>query len=83
MFAELVPIDLTLESKEKPKGFALESKFTNNHQINLVVEDKQKQCVIFATESYHANNNSSIISMIDSVTWCKIVLSADEKLSFQ
>ena len=42
MSAELVPADRTLQSKEKPFSFDLVEEFTNNHQINLVVEDKQK-----------------------------------------
>ena len=42
MSAELVPFDRTLQSKEKPFSFDLVEEFTNNHQINLVVEDKQK-----------------------------------------
>ena len=39
MFAEVVPIDLISESKEDPISFALDSKFTDKHQINLVVAD--------------------------------------------
>ena len=83
MFAELVPIDLTLESKEKPTGFALNNKFTGNHQINSVVEDKQRQCVIFITESYHLDNIATNNNLIDSVALFKIVLGADDKISFQ
>ena len=53
MSAELVPFDRTLQSKEKPFSFDLVEKFTNYHQINLVVEDKQKQRAIFITQSRH------------------------------
>ena len=42
MTAELVPFDRSLKSKEKPFSFDLVEEFTNNHQIDLVVEDKQK-----------------------------------------
>ena len=83
MFAELVPINLNLESKDKAIGYALENKFTDKHQINLVFEDKQRQHVIFITQSYHENNNFTDNSLIDSVTLFKIVLGADAKLSFQ
>ena len=82
MFAELVPIDFTLESKGTPMSFDLDDKFTDNHQINLVVEDKQRQHAIFATQSFHVNKNSSIKSLIDSVTLMKMVIGADEKLDF-
>ena len=51
--AELVPADKTLQSKEKPFSFDLVEEFTNNHQINLVVEDKQKQRAIFVSQSDH------------------------------
>ena len=83
MFAELVPIDLTFDSKEKKMGFALDNQFTDKHQINLVVEDKQRQHAIFVTESLHTNNNASVNNPIDSVTLLKIVLGADDKLSYQ
>jgi|LakMenE18May11ns_1017448.scaffolds.fasta_scaffold7137359_1 hypothetical protein len=49
MFAEIVSLNLTLESKEQPISFYLENKFTDKHQINLVVEDKQRQYAIFVT----------------------------------
>ena len=42
MFAELVTINNTRTSEETTLSFALENKFTDDHQINLVVEDKQK-----------------------------------------
>ena len=64
-------------------SFALENNFTDNHQINLVVEDKQRQHAVFVTESLHANKNYTNNSLIDTVTLTKIVLGADEKLSFK
>ena len=51
MFAELVSIDTDLETEENILSFALDNKFTDDHQINLVVEDKQRQHAIFVTES--------------------------------
>ena len=83
MFAELVSIETDLEIEENTLSFALTSKFTDNHQINLVVEDKQKQHAIFVTESMRENNNSNENYLIDSVTLMKIVLGADEKLSYK
>ena len=83
MFTEVVRIDTALESYENTLSFALTSKFTDNHQINLVVEDKQKQHAIFVTESMRENNNSNENYLIDSVTLMKIVLGADEKLSYK
>ena len=50
MCAELVPDEST---QSKNNSFVLESEFTSNHQINLVVEDKQEQSAIFVTQSYH------------------------------
>ena len=44
--AELVPDESPLG---KDNSFALVDQFTNNHQINLVVEDKHKQQAIFVT----------------------------------
>ena len=87
MFAKLVPIDLNLESKDKPMGFALDNKFTDKHQINFVAEDKQKQYAIFVTQSFEARSsqaspNATDNNLIDSVTLFKIVLGADHKLSF-
>jgi hypothetical protein len=48
MSAELVTNEST-ESKDN--SFALVEKFTNNHEINLVIEDEQKQQAIFITHS--------------------------------
>jgi hypothetical protein len=48
MSAELVTNEST-ESKDN--SFALVEKFTNNHKINLVIEDEQKQQAIFITHS--------------------------------
>ena len=88
MFAELVSIDLNLESKDKPMGFALDSKFTDKHQINFVAEDKQKQYAIFVTQSFEARSsqaspNATDNNLIDSVTLMKIVLGGDDKLSYK
>ena len=41
LFTELASIDKTHEVKEKSLSFVLDDKFTDNHQINLVVEDKK------------------------------------------
>ena len=82
MFAELVPIDFTLDSKCKLKSFDLDDEFTDDYQINLVVEDKQRQHAVFVTESLHGNNSRNI-STIDSVTLMKMVLGANDTLSFQ
>ena len=82
MFAELVSVDAAIDDEENTLSFALDKKFTDNHQINLVVENKQRQHAIFVTESFHVNNESDNY-LIDSVTLMKIVLGADEKLSYK
>jgi len=48
MNAELVPDESPLG---KDNSFALVDQFTNNHQINLVVEEKHKQQASFVTKS--------------------------------
>ena len=83
MFAELVPIDLTFDSKEKKMGFALDNQFTDKHQINSVVEDKQRHHAIFVTQSFEAasnqaSSNATENNLIDAVTLMKINLGADE-----
>ena len=88
MFAELVPIDFTFESKAKPFCFTLNDKFTDQHQINLVVENKQRQHAIFVTQSFEAKSkqpspNAIDDNLIDSVTLMKMVLGADDELSFK
>ena len=80
MFAELVPINRTHTSEDKTLSFALEHKFTNDHQIKLVCVDKQRQLAIFVTESDHQINNVSN-SLIDSVTVLKMVVGAGDNLS--
>ena len=80
MFAELVSVDAAIDSEENTLNFALDKKFTDNHQINLVVEDKQRQHAIFVTESFHVNKLNDNY-LIDSVTLMKMVLGADDKLS--
>ncbi len=54
MSAELVPDQNT---QTENKVFALDAKFTNNHQINLVVADNEKHKAIFVTQSYHFSYN--------------------------
>ena len=88
MFAEVVPIDMTLSSQEKFVSFALDNLFTDNHQINLVVEDDRKQHAIFVTQSFEAASNQASPNatdnnLIDSVTLTKINLGADDKLSYK
>ena len=83
MFAELVSVDAAIDSEENTLSFALDKKFTDNHHINLVVEDKQRQHAIFVTESFHVNNNETDNYLIDSLTLMKIVLGADDKLSYK
>ena len=88
MFAELVPIDLTFEKKERTIGFALDNQFTDKHQINLVVEDKQGHHVIFVTQSFEAASNQASPNatdnnLIDDITLMKINLNADEKFSIK
>jgi len=83
MFAELVSVDAAIDSEENTLSFALDKKFTDNHQINLVFEDKQRQHAIFVTESFSVNNTEDNNYLIDSVTLMKIVLGADDKLSYK
>ena len=80
MSAELVIIDRTLQIKDQ-LSFALVKKFTANHQIDLVVVDSQQQQAIFVTHSYATDNNTYDNSLIDSMTFLKVVLGADDKLS--
>ena len=82
MFAELVSVDDAIDSEENTLSFALDKKFTDNHHINLVVEDKQRQHAIFVTESFYGNNEPDNY-LIDSVTLMKIILGADDKLSYK
>ena len=88
MFAEIVPINSPHESKVEPLSFALGEKFTDNQQINLVIKDKKKHQAIFVTQSFEASSkqasrNPTDNNVIDFVTFMKIVLGANEKLSFQ
>ena len=64
-------------------SFALDNQFTDKHQINLVVEDKQRRHVIFVTQSFEAasnqaSSNATENNLIDAVTLMKINLGADE-----
>ena len=52
MSAELVPDEST---QIKDNSFVLLHKFTDNHQINSVLEDKQQ--AIFVTQSFHVTND--------------------------
>ena len=83
MFAELVSVDAAIDSEENTMSFALDKKFTDNHQIDLVVEDRQRQHAIFATESFNRTINEPENYLIDSVTLMKIVLGADDKISYK
>jgi hypothetical protein len=65
MYAELVPVDSILQTKEKPFSFTLVEEFTSEHQINLVVEDKQKQQAIFITQSNKSETNPTENQLID------------------
>ena len=80
MFAELVPINRTRKTEEKTLSFALENKFTDEHQIKLVCVDKQRQLAIFVTESHYVNN-CAFDNRIDSVTVLKMVVGAGDNLS--
>ena len=81
MFAELVTINNTRTSEEKTLSFALEKKFTDDHQIKMVCVDKQRQLAIFVTESHHQSNYPwTINSPIDSVTVLKLVVGGDNNL---
>ena len=62
MWAELVPDETT---QIKDNSFALLQEFTNAHQINLVLEEKQKRQAIFVTQSYHNDTNDSDNQLID------------------
>ena len=62
MWAELVPDEST---QIKDNSFALLQEFTNAHQINLVLEDKQKREAIFVTQSNADNTNESDNALID------------------
>ncbi len=82
-FAELTPEDVNVKSEDESLSLVLDNKFTDNHQISLIVEDSKRQHAIFVTESYHKNNNEPNNYLIDSVTLLKIVLSADNKLNYK
>ena len=80
--AELVPFDRTLQSKEKTFSFDLVEEFTNTHQINLVIKDKQKQRAIFVTQSSHcSDSNRSFNKLIDSVAVFKLDLAGVDNLT--
>ena len=55
--------------------------FKPEHQIDLVVEDKQKQQAIFITQSARTSMNDSGKRLIDTVTFLKLVVAADGKLT--
>ena len=62
MSAELVP-DVSTQSMDN--SFDLKEKFTSNHQINLVFEDKHEQQAIFVTQSVQAYTNHIENRLID------------------
>ena len=62
MSTELFP-DVSTQSKNH--SFDLKEKFTANHQINLVIEDKHKQQAIFVTQSVQKDANESENQLID------------------
>ena len=78
MSADLVPDEST---QSKDNSFALLQEFTYAHQINLVLEDKEKQQAIFVRQSFQAHTNEANNQLIDSVTLLKLVLGADGKLT--
>ena len=80
MFAEIVAIERTLQSKENAHSFVLQSHCTDAHQITLVVEDEHSQHAIFHTESYHITNTIAN-RLIDYVILVKMILGAQEQLS--
>jgi hypothetical protein len=80
MSAELVIFDRTLQIKDQ-LSFDLVKKFTANHQIDLVVVNSQQQQAIFVTHSYATDNNTDDNSLIDSMSFLKVILGADDKLS--
>ena len=81
MVAELVTINNTRTNEDKTLSFALENKFSNNHWIKTVCVDKQRQLVIFVTESHYDSINCAFNSPIDSVTVLKMVVGAGDNLS--
>ena len=52
MFAELVPITRTLNFKEVTLSFELEKAITENHEISVMFENKEKRTVFFITSSF-------------------------------
>ena len=52
MFAELVPITRTLNFKEVTLSFELEKEITENHEISVMFENKEKRTVFFITSSF-------------------------------
>ena len=80
MSAELVPDSTT---KNKDNSFALKEKFTENHQINLVVEDTYKQQAIFVLQSLSRVFSATENSLIDSLIVLKLVLVENDKLLWE
>ena len=80
MSAELVPDSTT---KNKDNSFALKEKFTENHQINLVVEDTYKQQAIFVLQSLSRVFSMTENSLIDSLIVLKLVLVSADKLLWE
>ena len=78
MCAELIQ-DENTQRNDYP--FALQEEFTNNHQINLVLEEKHKQIAIFVIQSCKSSSNPNDNRLIDSVTFLKLVVAADDNLT--
>ena len=77
MFAKLVPDEST---QSRDNSFTLDKKFTNAHQIDLVLQDKHNQHAVFVTQSIKSSYNTTNNQLIDSVTLLKLTLAADDKL---
>ena len=80
---KMMSAEIYSEEKTQSYNFILQNQFTNDHQINLVVEDKHKQHAIFVTQSIQANVNAEENKTIDSVTLLKIFLNESGFLEMQ
>ena len=82
IYPKLVYINWSLQHRDTFLEPFLVEGFTNNHQIDFVLEDKQKKKAIFVTQSFHDNdNNYSGNSSIDSVTVLKLTMNRFLNLS--
>ena len=87
VYADLVDIDRSLQSKTKTLSSIKLKGFTNYHMIKLVHEDKKNKknkTAIFVTQTRHSlldiNREFRAGSLIDSVTVLKLVLDENDKL---